>query len=137
VVFLVGVVVWGLWYMFVHVPVGSFSQEAEYMSGVEVRKSVPAAKPPDNNPSRGKAVEIAEGLALYGQHCAMCHGEGGDVDGGSMGIPLVGISGYLSDAEQYEVVMEGREDGGMPEFDDTLGSGKVWKILAYIDTLGE
>ena len=41
---------------------------------------------------------------LYNQNCAMCHGEGGDEDGGSMGIPLVGLSSYMSGAEQFEVV---------------------------------
>jgi len=136
-IFLIGVIVWGLWYMFVHVPIGSYSQQEEYETAV----AATAAKAPkvsaDANPYIGHEHEIAEGKKLYEKNCAMCHGSGVEASGGSMGVPLRGLSGYMSDAEQLKVVTNGRPDSGMPSFGSSLGRERIWEILAYVDSVKE
>jgi len=136
-IFFIGVIVWGIWYMFMYVPLGEYSQHEEYAAAVAASEAAAPKVPVGKNPYIGNADEVEEGRAIYAENCSMCHGEGGDESGGNMGVPLVGIGGYMSDAEQFEVVMKGRADGGMPAFENSLGSRKVWEVLAYIDTLGK
>jgi len=136
-IFFIGVIVWGLWYMFVYVPIGSYSQSKEYDSVVAAGMAAAPKVAMDANPYIGKAHEIAEGKKLYAKNCSMCHGEGVDDDGGSMGVPLRGLSGYMSDAEQLQVVTKGRPDSGMPAFGGSLGTERIWEVLAYVNSVKE
>jgi len=136
-IFLIGVIVWGLWYMFVYVPVGSYSQQAEYESAVAATAAAAPKIATDANPYIGKEHEIAEGKKLYEKNCSMCHGSSVEASGGSMGVPLVGLGGYMSDAEQLQVVTNGRPDSGMPAFGNSLGTERIWEILAYVNSVKE
>lgn len=136
--FFIGVMVWGVYYAFVHVPIGSWSQYKEY--DAEVASEAPASStmtatitipPPSANPYRGVADEMAEGGALYAEHCAACHGEDGE---GGIGPGLTGPA-YIyggSDPDLFASVMDGRP-GGMPPFKDSLGEKKTWEVLAYVE----
>lgn len=136
-IFFIGVILWGIWYMFVYVPIGSWSQSEEYSTKVaaEAPKDTGGAPVAAANPYKGSSHEIEEGGKLYAEHCAMCHGD--EAEGG-MAPPLAGVEEYIyggTDAELLESVMEGRP-GGMPPFGTNLGEKKAWEILAYIDSLG-
>lgn len=136
--FFIGVIAWGVYYTFVHVPIGSWSQYQDYDAEVAasapvVTASAAVAVPPAANPFSGQAEEIAEGKVHYHQMCASCHGESGE---GGIGPGLVGPQFVYGggDGELYTSVMEGRP-GGMPPFKDSLGEKKTWEVLAYVESL--
>lgn len=135
-VFFIGVIVWGIWYMFVYVPVGSWSQQAVYEDKVKAEAPPPsaAATAAAANPYKGSAHEVTEGAKLYAEHCAGCHGDKAE---GGIAPPLAGVEQYIyggTDADLFVSVMEGR-GGGMPPFKATLGEKKTWEVLAYVDSL--
>lgn len=138
-IFFIGVIIWGVWYMFVFVPVGSWSQTDVYEEAVKA--TGPVVEPttdtvPAANPYKGSAHEVVEGSKLYAENCAGCHGEKAE---GGIAPPLVGVEQYIyggSDSDLFISVMDGR-GGGMPPFKSTLGEKKVWEVLAYIDSINK
>ncbi|MBI5189171.1 MAG: c-type cytochrome [Nitrospirae bacterium] len=136
--FFIGVIAWGVYYTFVHVPIGTWSQYQAYDE--EAGAAAPAMTasatiniPPAANPFKGQVEEIAEGRKHYSEMCASCHGEDGK---GGMGPGIVGPQ-YVyggGDGELYTSVMDGRP-GGMPPFKDSLGEKKTWETLAYVESL--
>ncbi|MDH3521244.1 MAG: c-type cytochrome [Myxococcales bacterium] len=92
-----------------------------------VRAALPAA-----NPYRGDAAAVREGAQVYATICAACHKpDGSGLVGPSLVDPYWKYGN--SDAVLFQTVSEGRP-GGMPPW-KTLGSEKIWKALAYIETL--
>jgi cytochrome c oxidase cbb3-type subunit 3 len=88
---------------------------------------------PSENPYRGDPTAIAAGKEIFTTTCAACHLPDGR---GLVGPSL--IDPYWKyghdDATLFETVSEGRP-GGMPPWGTQLGSEKIWKVLAYIETL--
>jgi mono/diheme cytochrome c family protein len=138
-IFFIGVIIWGVWYMFVYVPVGSWSQTAVYEEAVKAEAPVTGPTTdtvPAANPYKGSAHEVAEGANLYAENCAGCHGDKAE---GGIAPPLVRVEQYVyggSDSDLFISVMDGR-GGGMPAFKSTLGEKKVWEVLAYIDSINK
>jgi cytochrome c oxidase cbb3-type subunit 3 len=99
--------------------------EARY---AEVRESLP-----DTNPYHGDAAAIQEGAEVFATICAACHKPDGT---GLVGPSLVDPYWKYgnSDAELFASVSEGRPQG-MPPWGSQLGSEKIWKVLAYVETL--
>ncbi|WP_305045412.1 cbb3-type cytochrome c oxidase subunit II [Geoalkalibacter sp.] len=79
-----------------------------------------------DNPFRDDPTAIAEGGALYAQHCAGCHGAA--LEGG-IGPALT--DGGFSDDMLFEVIYGGLPQGGMPAY-ASLGSERVWKMVNFI-----
>jgi cytochrome c oxidase cbb3-type subunit 3 len=80
------------------------------------------------------AWAISEGQRLYNWfNCVGCHENGG----GSIGPPLIDDEWiYGSDPAQiYSTIVEGRPRG-MPSFRGRIPDTEVWKIVAYVRTLG-
>ena len=80
------------------------------------------------------AWAISEGERLYNWfNCVGCHEHGG----GSIGPPLIDEKWiYGSDPVQiYSTIVEGRPRG-MPSFRGRIPDSEVWKIVAYVRTLG-
>ena len=87
------------------------------------------------NPLEGNASAIAEGHQLFiSMNCAGCHGY--DAKGG-MGPNLTDsfwrYGGMPSSI--YNSIYEGRPQG-MPAWGRTLPAQDIWKIVAFIETLG-
>ena len=88
-----------------------------------------------NNPVAGNQTAIADGQRLFkAMNCAGCHGY--DATGG-MGPDLTdkywrygGTPGAL-----YRSIFEGRPQG-MPSWGTALPPQEIWKIVAYLATLG-
>jgi len=79
------------------------------------------------NPYAGlphKALEPFEDL--YENNCRACHGEHFE---GDIGPELDGAA--YEDAELFEIIYNGVQDGGMPPF-SSLGADKVWKIVNFV-----
>ncbi|HTI05113.1 MAG TPA: c-type cytochrome [Gemmatimonadales bacterium] len=87
------------------------------------------------NPYRGDAAAIREGRRLFGWYnCAGCHG---DHAGGGMG-PSLRDSTWVyggTDMRIFRSIAEGRTKG-MPAWGPKLPPEQIWKLVAYIRTLG-
>lgn len=106
--------------------------EAE-VAEAEAIAAVARANQPDANPYHGDAAAIADGQQVFTQICAACHKPDAS---GLVGPSLVDPYWKYghTDAELFHSVMEGRA-GGMPGWGAQLGSEKVWRALAYLESL--
>jgi cytochrome c oxidase cbb3-type subunit 3 len=87
------------------------------------------------NPYEGNREAIDEGGRLYGWfNCSGCHSPGG---GGAIGPPLMdGEWIYGGDPGSiYESIVEGRPNG-MPTWGGKIPEEQVWKLVAYIRSMG-
>jgi cytochrome c oxidase cbb3-type subunit 3 len=115
---------------------GDWSSQAQYQAEVAAAEAAAAAtraSQPTSNPYRGDAAAIAEGQQVFLQICAACHKPDGS---GLVGPSLVDPYWKYGhgDSELFQSVMEGRP-AGMPAWGAQLGSEKVWRALAYLETL--
>lgn len=87
------------------------------------------------NPYTGDRAAIAAGQMLFNaMNCSGCHS---GYAGGGMGPSLrdtLWIYGN-SDAQIYSTIAEGRP-AGMPAWGAKLPQDQIWKIIAYLRTLG-
>ena len=93
------------------------------------------AAPEITNPYAEDPGALAQGRQLYdGFNCAGCHGSAG---GGGMGPPLADADWIYggSDAQIYATIIQGRPNG-MPSFGHALTGEAVWKLAAYVKSLG-
>lgn len=84
----------------------------------------------------------AAGGALYGTHCAKCHGKDGlgEGDGGKALSPSPALLAYMIrrpiSVDEYLLwsISEGGVDfnSAMPSFKATLKPDEIWKIVAYM-----
>ena len=111
----------------------SHGQWEEQAAAAEVKRAEVVAQLPSANPYRGDAGAIAEGKESFDTICASCHLPNGQ---GLVGPSL--IDPYWKyghdDAALFQTVSEGRP-GGMPPWGPQLGNDRIWKILAYMETL--
>jgi cytochrome c oxidase cbb3-type subunit 3 len=91
------------------------------------------ASRPSTNPYRGDAAAIADGEQVFATICAVCHKPDGS---GLVGPSLVDPYWKYghADPELFASVSGGRP-AGMPPWGAQLGDEKIWKVLAYLDTL--
>ena len=91
--------------------------------------------PEIKNPYTDDPGALSQGRQLYnGFNCAGCHGGAG---GGGMGPPLADKDWIYgdSDAQIYATIVQGRPNG-MPSFGQALTGEAVWKLAAYVKSLG-
>jgi cytochrome c oxidase cbb3-type subunit 3 len=92
-----------------------------------------------SNPLRDNETAIAEGQKLFAGTCGACH----KADGTGLVGPNLMDKEWLhgdSDGEVYEIVMKGIMDpaklktnrGAMPGHEKSLGTEKVYKIMAWL-----
>jgi cytochrome c oxidase cbb3-type subunit III len=80
------------------------------------------------------AFDVNEGKRLYhAYNCSGCHANGG----GSIGPSLMDSRWiYGSDPKSlFETIMQGRPNG-MPSFGGHIPEDQVWKIVAYVRSIG-
>lgn len=96
----------------------------------------PHGPPPDiRNPYAEEPGALADGRQLYlAFNCAGCHGMAG---GGGIGPPLADGDWIYggSDANIYATIVQGRPNG-MPAFGPAMAGEAVWKVAAYVKSLG-
>jgi cytochrome c oxidase cbb3-type subunit 3 len=90
-------------------------------------------------PATGRVGDIAgldgdatAGAALYETNCQACHGA--DARSGSAGENLADEVGGEQD-EFIQVILDGKDNGAMPAFADTLSDQEIADILAHIGSL--
>lgn len=102
---------------------------------------VPDAAKNKANPVKSDAASIAEGKALYNQHCKSCHGTKGKGDG-PKAAQLDTESGDFSlaafqaqtDGALFYKTSEGRKD--MPSYKKKIPEANdIWAVVNYLRTL--
>jgi cytochrome c oxidase cbb3-type subunit 3 len=87
------------------------------------------------NPYEDDPGAMAQGRQLYQSfNCGGCHGGSG---GGGIGPPLADAEWIYggSSANIYATIVQGRPNG-MPAFGPSLQGEAVWKLAAYVRSLG-
>lgn len=110
--------------------VGQYEEQVRVAEAraAEVREALP-----DTNPYHGDPAAIAEGKEVWATICVACHKPDGS---GMVGPSLVDPYWKYGSSDEvlFETVAEGRPLG-MPPWGPTLGTEKIWKVLAYMETL--
>lgn len=132
-----GLIVFGVVYIAFYLSNG-WSQAGQYdeeLARARQRAAAFAADQPapTHNPFSGQPEAIEEGRQVFATICAACHKPDGT---GLVGPSLVDPYWKYghSDAARFESVAEGRPLG-MPPWKAQLGTDKIWKALAYVDSL--
>lgn len=133
-VFFFALILWGAYYIVRYTPeISGWSFYQEYEKEAARDREMARALLVEN-PYEYDEKAIVEGKVLYREHCADCHGE--DLTG-DIGPDLTGHLMYgESDDKKFESIAEGRPDG-MPPFGNQLGRDRIWKVLAYVDSVRE
>ena len=101
---------------------------------------VPDAAKNKANPVKSDAASIADGKALYNQHCKSCHGTKGKGDGpkaaqldtesGDFSLPAFQSQ---TDGALFYKTSEGRKD--MPSYKKKIPEGNdIWAVVNYLRT---
>lgn len=95
------------------------------------------------NPVKADATSIADGKALYAQHCQSCHGKKGMGDGPKAAKLETDCGNFTtadfrkqSDGAIFFKISEGRKD--MPSFKKKISdTDDLWSVVNYVRTLGK
>jgi len=113
-----------------------WSQVTQYeaqVAAAAARAEAARAALPDTNPFRGDEAAIAEGAQTFAAICAACHKpDGSGLVGPSLVDPYWKYGS--SDPALFESIARGRV-GGMPAWEAQLGADKIWKVIAFMETL--
>ncbi|MGH9792560.1 MAG: c-type cytochrome [Candidatus Acidiferrales bacterium] len=92
-----------------------------------------------SNPAPNSPETLAEAKALYVEHCANCHGDGGAGDGGEAMMydpPPADFTDArmknIRDGELFYKITKG--DKPMPSFERDLTDDQRWKLVHYVRT---
>jgi cytochrome c oxidase cbb3-type subunit 3 len=130
-----GLFVFGIAYILFYTLSGwsAVEQYRAEVADAEVQAASARAALPQTNPFRGDAAALEEGKQVFMSICAACHKpDGSGLVGPSLVDPYWKYGS--SDAELFETIAEGRPMG-MPPWKSQLGTEKIWKVLAYMETL--
>jgi len=85
------------------------------------------------NPYTGNPQAIKEGAEIFKKNCEACHGPGGK---GDICPDLTKKNKKYgnTDSDLFQSISKGRP-GGMPNWDNTLGTDKIWKVISYIRSI--
>jgi cytochrome c oxidase cbb3-type subunit 3 len=128
--------IFGVIYIAYYLGFSSWSSTGQYEAEVSVARVQAEelrASLPQTNPFHGNEAAIAEGSQVFTETCVACHLPNAQ---GLVGPSLVDPYWKYgsSDPELYATVADGRP-GGMPGWSSLLGAEKIWKVLAYLETL--
>jgi cytochrome c oxidase cbb3-type subunit 3 len=131
-----GLMAWGVYCIAAYTPeISGWSQKQEYAREKEADKSMAAAAAKmTENPYEHDEKSIAEGKGIYLEKCADCHGK--ELAGGDGPSLVDHLKHGEEDGKKFESIAKGRP-GGMPGFETELGRDRIWKVLAYVDSVRE
>ncbi len=134
-VFFFALIAWGIVYIARYTPqISGWSQYEVFRRETIAAKAAAPAAVARENPYENDPKAIAEGGRIYAESCAGCHGKALD---GDTGPSLVGHLKYgETDADKHASIAGGRPDG-MPAYESQLGKERIWRLLAYVDSVRE
>ncbi|MDQ2745550.1 MAG: c-type cytochrome [Chloroflexota bacterium] len=116
-------------------------------AGTSLRATLAREAPNEPNPVAPTDENLAVGVDLFGQHCAICHGTAkGDASASPVakGLyprpPQLATDGVEDDPEglSFWKIKHGIRWSGMPSWKDTLSDQQIWTIallLKHMDKL--
>jgi mono/diheme cytochrome c family protein len=109
------------------------SMPAQSLSGRPVFAEVPESARPAHNPLANDAGAPAQGMKLFRQHCAMCHGA--TAEGSKVAPPLINDDiKVATPGEIFWVISSGVLLYGMPSW-SKLTETQRWQIVAFLKSL--
>jgi cytochrome c oxidase cbb3-type subunit 3 len=136
-VLLFGLIAFGVYYIAAYTPgISGWSQYKVLSQEMEAdrAKAAAGAGTMTENPYERDEKAVAEGQVIYAGKCAECHGK--DLKGGDGPSLTAHLKYGEQDGRMYESIAKGRP-GGMPAFETELGRDRIWKVLAYVDSVRE
>lgn len=132
--FFIGVIAWGFYYIYSFTPEFSGWKQTKAIDEQAVFEKVEPSSPLKENPYEKDPKAVAEGQKIYAENCSACHGE--RLNGG-VGPDLTSHLKYgETDDIKFQSISSGRPNG-MPPFEQSLGKHRIWKVLAYVDSVRE
>ena len=75
---------------------------------------------------------VAKGAVVYEDNCLSCHEEGGKGDIGPNMTDAYWIHAKGTKETIYEVVLNGRDDNGMPAWNEDLSKEEILQVVRYL-----
>jgi cytochrome c oxidase cbb3-type subunit III len=131
--FFIGVIVFLVVYIARFTPaISGWSFYKQYDEEMKAAQKTAAAAPANPAQYVGKADAVAAGKSEFETTCAACHMA--DASGGIGPNLKVALKYGSTPGDLYESISAGRP-GGMPPFGQQLGNDKIYKIVAFIESL--
>ena len=112
-----------------------------WAAGTSLSATVNREAPKIANPVALSDEHLVEGVKLYGEHCAICHGTAaGDASASPVakGLypkpPQLGTDGVEDDPEGYSYwkIKHGIRLTGMPSWKDSLSDTQIWTLALFL-----
>jgi cytochrome c oxidase cbb3-type subunit 3 len=78
---------------------------------------------------------VEKGAEVYEENCMSCHEEGGKGDIGPNLTDAYWIHARGTEDTIYEVVLNGRDEKGMPAWGEDLTSDEIYQVVSYVMSL--
>jgi mono/diheme cytochrome c family protein len=125
---------------------GCSSQKVD-SSEISDRPEPPAEYTESSNPYNNDTSAVQDGKKLYQSYCISCHGDAGRGDGPAAPSmdprpqDLTETVPVLSDAYLFWRITEGGQmepfNSGMLAWKGILTEEEIWKVVAYLRTIGQ
>ena len=111
----------------------------KWMARKSLRASIQKEAPQGPGPVAMTAANLTEGVKLYAQNCAVCHGAS-DAKASNIAVglyqhaPQLAEDGVEDDPEGkiFWKVKHGIRLTGMPAFSPTLSDEQIWKVVLFL-----
>ena len=112
-----------------------------WAAGTSLQATLRSQAPKQANPVPLTTANLIEGVTLYGQHCAICHGtSAGDSSASAVakGLypspPQLATDGVEDDPEgvSYWKIKHGIRLTGMPSWRSTLNDHQIWTLALFL-----
>ncbi|UWX57228.1 c-type cytochrome [Chlorobaculum sp. MV4-Y] len=131
--FFIGVIIFLVVYIARFTPaISGWSFYKQYDEEMKAGAKAAVAAPAEPGMYIGKADAVAAGKSEFETTCAACHMA--DASGGIGPNLKVALKYGSTPADLYESIANGRPNG-MPPFGQQLGNDKIYKIIAFIESL--
>lgn len=98
----------------------------------EVRKAYEVSLVAFDQAQYDSVQDPAKGIEVFNENCLSCHEEGGKGDIGPNLTDEYWIHAKGTPETIYEVVVNGREDLGMPTWKNDLSKDEIYQVVSYI-----
>ncbi len=127
------------------IPAGADAQPGrleKYVAGTSLRATLNAQAPKGPNPVAETDANLIEGIRLYGDHCAICHGSAkGNASASAIAKgeypapPQLATDGVEDDPEGWTFwkVKHGIRWTGMPSWRDELDDKQIWTLALFLE----
>ena len=128
-----GLVIWAVLFTGYYLLSG-WSSEGEFAAKMEAHRMQVAAftagEPVAAAPAADTGEMRAQAEALYGRHCAACHGVSGE---GGIGLPLNGAEyRYGRDFEAVAASIASGRPGGMPPYANQFSGAQIEALARFV-----